>query len=137
MLCDIAQNENIQLTLPINATYVSAARLTASSIAYRMGFGIDEVEDVKVSVSEALAYIIKKSPYNAKNHCVITFILSGDVLQTEIKLKETLKIVIDKEDLTLKMLSALVDVLEFDIKDDILSALSMKKFKKENSLLEV
>ena len=43
--------ESVELTLPINAAYISAARLTASSIANRLGFGIEEVEDIKTAVS--------------------------------------------------------------------------------------
>lgn len=45
--------ENITLTLPSKAEYVSVARLTASVIANNMGFNIEEVEDIKVAVGEA------------------------------------------------------------------------------------
>lgn len=53
-------SENIELTLPVNSAYISAARLTASSIANRLGFGIEEVEDIKTAVSEACTFIIAK-----------------------------------------------------------------------------
>ena len=52
--------ESVELTLPINAAYISAARLTASSIANRLGFGIEEVEDIKTAVSEACTFIIER-----------------------------------------------------------------------------
>ncbi len=45
--------ENITLSLPSKAEYVSVARLTASVIANNMGFNIEEVEDIKVAVGEA------------------------------------------------------------------------------------
>jgi len=53
--------ESIELSLPVNAAYVSTARLTASSIANRQGFDVDEMEDIKAAVSEACTYIIRKS----------------------------------------------------------------------------
>ena len=53
--------ETIELSLPVNAAYVSTARLTASSIANRQGFDVDETEDIKAAVSEACTYIIRKS----------------------------------------------------------------------------
>lgn len=45
--------ENITLSLPSKAEYVSVARLTASVIANNMGFNIEDVEDIKVAVGEA------------------------------------------------------------------------------------
>lgn len=45
--------EQVKITLPGKPEYVSIARLTASVIANRMGFDIDEVEDIKVAVGEA------------------------------------------------------------------------------------
>ena len=57
----IAITEIIELSLPTNTAYLSTARLTASSIANRQGFDIDEMEDIKSAVSEACAYVIRKA----------------------------------------------------------------------------
>lgn len=45
--------EQIKISLPGKPEYVSIARLTASVIANKMGFNIDDVEDIKVAVGEA------------------------------------------------------------------------------------
>jgi serine/threonine-protein kinase RsbW len=50
--------DKISLALPCKAEYVSAARLTVSGIASRMGFDIETVEDIKVAVSEVCNRII-------------------------------------------------------------------------------
>jgi serine/threonine-protein kinase RsbW len=50
--------DKVSLALPCKAEYVSAARLTVSGIASRMGFDIETVEDIKVAVSEVCNRII-------------------------------------------------------------------------------
>ena len=45
--------DSIKLVIPNKAEYISVARLTASSIANSMGMTIDNIEDIKVSISEA------------------------------------------------------------------------------------
>lgn len=53
-------SDNVTLVLPSKNEYVSTARLTASSVANRIGFNIDEVEDIKVAVSEVCNIILSK-----------------------------------------------------------------------------
>lgn len=43
----------ISLELPAKSDYVSIARLTASVIANKIGFDIEDIEDIKVAVGEA------------------------------------------------------------------------------------
>lgn len=47
------QCQKISLSLPDAPEYVSVVRLTLSGIANRMGFNIEEIEDLKVAVAEA------------------------------------------------------------------------------------
>ncbi|MHB8061843.1 MAG: ATP-binding protein [Ruminiclostridium sp.] len=53
-------SDNVTLVLPAKSEFVSTARLTASSVASRIGFNIDEVEDIKVAVSEVCNIILSK-----------------------------------------------------------------------------
>lgn len=53
-------SEFIEMTLPAKPEYVGVVRLTASGISNRVGFSYDEIEDIKVAVSEACT--------NAVNH---------------------------------------------------------------------
>jgi serine/threonine-protein kinase RsbW len=52
--------DEINLKLPAKPEYVSVARLTTAAIANRLGFSIDEIEDLKVAVSEASIYLINQ-----------------------------------------------------------------------------
>ena len=51
----------IKLSIPSKANYICVARLTTSSIANNIGFNIDDIEDLKVCVSEACINALDKS----------------------------------------------------------------------------
>ncbi len=42
-----------KLTIPSKPDYISVARLTSSAIANKIGFNIEDIEDIKVSIAEA------------------------------------------------------------------------------------
>jgi len=105
-------NENIRLSFPVNAAYVSSARLTASSIANRIHFDIDEIEDIKTAVSEACTYIIKRLAPSVKSNFEICFSPGENAIVVDIValgewLEET------PDEMSLMMIKALVD--EFTI----------------------
>ncbi|MGH2454404.1 MAG: ATP-binding protein [bacterium] len=50
--------ERVVMSIPARAEYVGVVRLAAAAIAGRMAFGYDEVEDLKVAVSEACSEAI-------------------------------------------------------------------------------
>ncbi len=51
--------DNLGLLVPNKSEYVSVVRLTASAIASRMGFDIEQIEDIKVAIAEACTNVIK------------------------------------------------------------------------------
>lgn len=128
-------SDKIVLSLPCKAEYVSVARLTASGIAYRMGFDIDTVEDVKVAVSEVCSRLINVS----KNSCAEYEILY-EIGDNRLKITFSSKNIEragcifedDKDGLGVAIIKAFMDEVEFcpDNKDYILS---MTKFIEEKS----
>lgn len=46
-------NESVCISLPSKPEYVSVARMTSSVIANKIGFNIEDIEDIKVAVGEA------------------------------------------------------------------------------------
>ena len=53
--------ETIKMEITANPEYVSIIRLTTSGIANKVGFCIDDIEDLKVVISEACTNAIKHS----------------------------------------------------------------------------
>lgn len=72
--------DNVVLILPLKREYVSTARLAASSVANRIGFNIDEIEDVKVAVSEVCNIILSRET-DEMGQYRITFGIKGNSLE--------------------------------------------------------
>ena len=107
-------NDLIRLSFPVNPAYVSSARLTASSIANRINFDIDEIEDVKTAVSEACTYIIKRSATVPNSNFEISFSPKQNEISVEITAQDISDLQnINIEEMSLMMIKALVD--EFNI----------------------
>lgn len=48
--------EKLSIIIPANSLYIKSLRLFAASLASDLGFNIEEVEDIRVVVSEAVNY---------------------------------------------------------------------------------
>ena len=74
--------ESIKMEISANPEYVGIIRLTTSGIANKVGFSIDDIEDMKVAVSEACTNAIKHS---SDDRFYITFNIIDNGLNIEIK----------------------------------------------------
>lgn len=74
--------ETIRMEITSNPQYVGIIRLTTSGIANKIGFPIDDIEDIKVAVSEACTNAIKHSNDDIFN---ITFNILDNGLNIEIQ----------------------------------------------------
>ena len=101
--------EHIELSLPINTAYVSTARLTASSIANRLAFDSDELEDINAAVSEACAYIIRKSHGNGTVHFHLLFGIGEGFIDIQLNSKHNNHPPEDNEQMSLLIINALMD----------------------------
>ena len=116
--------ETIKMEIASNPQYVSDIRLTTSGIANKIGFCLEDIEDIKVAVSEACTNAIKHSLDNKfsveytifENGLTITIIDSGkgyDVDSIDVPNLEEPK----ESGLGLFIIQSLMD--EVDIKSDI------------------
>ncbi|NLX62242.1 MAG: histidine kinase [Tissierellia bacterium] len=55
------KSDIFKLTIPSKPDYISVARLTSSSISSKLGFSIDEIEDIKVCISEACTNALERT----------------------------------------------------------------------------
>ena len=120
--------DHIRLSFPANPAYVSSARLTASSIANRIKFDIDEIEDIKTAVSEACIYIIKRSAHLSQSNFEICFMPGKGEMSVEIVASNTGCKGADSEEMSLMMIKALVD--EFSITGPAENQISINMVKK-------
>jgi serine/threonine-protein kinase RsbW len=54
-----SQNELVELRVPSRPEWVALARLAAATVANRLRFSIEEIEDVKLAVAEACTAVIQ------------------------------------------------------------------------------
>lgn len=66
--------ELIELSIPHRSEYVSMIRLTVASLASRMGFDIDDIEDMKVAISEACSNAIMHGGCGEEENFLVQFI---------------------------------------------------------------
>lgn len=76
------KKKETKLSIPADNSMVSIARLTASALANRIGFNIEEIDDIKIAVAEASKHIIKKTK---KEEIQIIFYVVEDKIELEIK----------------------------------------------------
>lgn len=74
--------EVMNISMSANPEFVSVLRLTVSGIASRIGFSVDEIEDIKVSLSEACTNSIKHSKEETFQ---VKFYIYEDRLSIEVK----------------------------------------------------
>ena len=72
----------VSLTIPAESDFIPTVRLTLSGLASKLNFTIDEIEDLKVAVSEACNNVIQHA-YDQSQPGVIEllFVLSGNDIE--------------------------------------------------------
>jgi serine/threonine-protein kinase RsbW len=118
--------ETIELILPFKAEYVSTARLTASSVASKMGFNIEEVEDIKVALSEVCSKLVSRGSKVVDSYRIV-FKLFKDKLTIVFCCEDgTLNCVFDNENdsLGIAIMNALMDDVELCTKTEQLLLIS-------------
>lgn len=109
-------DDKITLTLPAAPAFVRLARLTVASLATRVGFTYDEVEDLRIAVGEGCALLI--APDDESGTLTLRFRTSAAGLDLTITREPALPGV-DGEgtDLSAQILSAVVDDYQFSATD--------------------
>jgi serine/threonine-protein kinase RsbW len=57
-MADVHAEEQIRLTVPAGAEYARIARITTAGVATRLGFSIDDVEQLKLAVGEVWSVVV-------------------------------------------------------------------------------
>jgi serine/threonine-protein kinase RsbW len=74
----------VSLRLPADGAYLSVLRTTTASLASRLDFTIDDIEDLRIAVDEACALLLPRARPDADLHC--TFRLEDDTLAITVTL---------------------------------------------------
>ncbi|MEJ7584921.1 MAG: ATP-binding protein [Acidimicrobiales bacterium] len=74
--------DEIRLSLPAEPEFARLARLAVGGLASRVGFDYDEVEDLRIAVSEACSLLIGPAPSRAT--VTLVFRLGADGMEIDV-----------------------------------------------------
>lgn len=77
-----AGRDVVTLRLPAAGAYLSVLRTATASLASRLDFTIDDIEDLRIAVDEACAMLLSQSVPGADLEC--SFELTGDAIDVEV-----------------------------------------------------
>jgi len=133
----VGATERVEVTIPKRPEFVSVARLTAAAVAGRQGFAFDEIEDLKIAVSEACAFLIRVAT-NAGAPLSVRFVLGKDLLEVSVETREPEVVVesdasdddaaMDEGQLGMFLLRCLVD--EVEVRQDPAAGIATLRFVK-------
>jgi serine/threonine-protein kinase RsbW len=106
---DAAGTTSVDLSIPVQADLVILARLTAATVAGRAGFGVEDIEDLRLAVEELCLSLVDPTS-DGRLH--LTFECDDSAITVECVLESKEghgRSGDDADDLSLRILDALVD----------------------------
>lgn len=109
--------DTVHLTVPATSAFAAVARATAASVAVRAGATIDDVEDVRVAVSEAFALLLADLPDGEQQAHVDLSLTAGSV-EFRVSAPAAGDLQVDRDSFAWTILDALVEDAVFALDSD-------------------
>lgn len=106
--------DTVHLTLPATPAFAAVARATAASVAVRAGATIDDVEDLRVAVSEGFTLLLADLPVG-EQQVQVDLTLEGDSVGFRLSAPTTGEASADPDSFAWTILDALVDDAAFSL----------------------
>jgi len=114
----------IRMSFPAKPDYILAVRLAVSAVAERMGFDIDDIEDIKVASSEGCILLLSYRPDSVEIGITVKPDGIGmDLSAVAARGREEEP----EEDLSQYLLEALVDTCSFDQQGEMVTSVHFFK----------
>jgi len=133
----------VNLVIRAKTDFVGIARLAVSGIANRMGFSYDDIEDLKLAVSEACTNAVDAKCTDGEGDIKVCCNIYSNRLEIEVmdegntrELFESIPAVkaLREQDLGLYLIESLMD--QVDVQDEGGIVVKLTKFIKENGVEE-
>ena len=110
---------SVTLTFPSDTANVALARTLAASMSARADLPIDQLEDVRLAVDEAVSQVILDAPAGSDITC--TFHVHGTDLDITISAPSASRTIPAQDTFSWTVLCALVETVTADVTDDIVT----------------
>jgi serine/threonine-protein kinase RsbW len=101
---------DVELRLPVDSAYVSVLRATTVSLAARLDFTIDDIEDLRIAVGEASAMVLPEAKQDTDLRCL--FFLAPGELTVTVEVTSTAQVDPDYDSFAWQVLSTLATSAE-------------------------
>lgn len=109
-------SDQVVLRLPAASAYLSVLRTATASLASRLDFTLDDIEDLRIAVDEACALLLPHAVEGSSLEC--TFDLSPDALAVTVSVPTTAPVPIAQDSFAWTVLTALVGDVTSKATDD-------------------
>jgi serine/threonine-protein kinase RsbW len=106
---------DVELTLPVDSAYVSVLRATTVSLAARLDFTVDDIEDLRIAVGEASAMVTPNA--DPDSDLVCQFFAGPEELTVRVAVASRDPEPLDTDGFAWQMLSALTTDASADSSD--------------------
>ncbi|MXQ52673.1 anti-sigma B factor RsbW [Shimazuella alba] len=132
----------VNLVIPAKTDFVGIARLAVSGIANRMGFSYDDIEDLKLAVSEACTNAVDAQYTDGEGDIKVCCNIFSNRLEIEVMdqclydddLENPAIKALREQDLGLYLIESLMD--QVDVQEEGGVVVKLTKFIKENGVKE-
>jgi serine/threonine-protein kinase RsbW len=80
----MSDDNKVSITIPSSSEYVGVVRLAISGIATRMNFTVEEIEDIKIAISEACTNAVQHAYPDTVGRINISSTIDNDKLTIEV-----------------------------------------------------
>jgi serine/threonine-protein kinase RsbW len=115
----------VELQVPASSAYLTVLRTTAARLAARLGFTLDEIEDLRIAVDEAGAMLLPLAVPGSNMHC--SFQLHTDILDVVVSVPAAQTDLPSRDSFAWTVLSALAGEVHSRVEDGRVSIMLRKK----------
>ncbi|HTL23608.1 MAG TPA: ATP-binding protein [Mycobacteriales bacterium] len=119
-------SDQVVLRLPAESAYLSVLRTATASLASRLDFTLDDIEDLRIAVDEACALLLPHALEGSSLECA--FDLSPDALAVTVSVPTSEPVPIAQDSFAWTVLTALVgDVTSKETDDGVMLSLVKRR----------
>ncbi len=119
--------DTVVLRLPAQGAYLSVLRTATASLASRLDFTIDDIEDLRIAVDEACAMLLSQAIAGADLQCA--FELSADAIAVAVSVPTLDGEVPSRDTFAWTVLTALAGEVDATVDADKTVTISLRKTK--------
>ena len=127
-----AGSDVVTLRLPAVGAYLSVLRTATASLASRLDFTIDDIEDLRIAVDEACAMLLAQAVPGADLEC--SFELTGDAIAVSVSVMTLSGEQPSRETFAWTVLTALAGEVDSSVDADDRVTIQLRKRRDEQGL---